>query len=114
MRLAPDGRALRQPFCYRDERTVATKEAADKIIPPFELYQRTGAFPMRINTVYQLLADPAAGIDSRCALGHDAGVRALLAGRAARLGIHARHAHWAGDLENRRLVARCFPHSIFP
>lgn len=65
VRLAPDGRALRDPFCYRDERTVATKEAADRIIPPFDLYQRTGALPLRLNTVYQLLADPAAGIDPR-------------------------------------------------
>ena len=65
VRLSPDGRPLRDPFCYRDERTVATKEAADKIIPPFELYQITGAFPLRLNTVYQLLADPAAGIDAR-------------------------------------------------
>jgi len=65
VRLAPDGRALRQPFCYRDERTAATKEAADKVISPFDLYQRTGAFPLRINTVYQLLADPAGGIDAR-------------------------------------------------
>ncbi len=62
--LAPDGSPLREPFCYRDERTVASKEAADLIIPPFEIYQRTGAFPMRLNTVYQLLADPAAGIDA--------------------------------------------------
>jgi rhamnulokinase len=64
VRLAPDGRPLGQPFCYRDERTAATKEAADKIIPPFELYQITGAFPLRINTAYQLLADPAGGIDA--------------------------------------------------
>jgi len=63
VRVGPDGRALHEPFCYRDERTVASKEAADKIIPPFELYRRTGAFPTRINTMYQLLADPAAGID---------------------------------------------------
>ena len=49
VRLAPDGRALRDPFCYRDERTVATKEAADRIIPPFDLYQRTGARPLRLN-----------------------------------------------------------------
>jgi rhamnulokinase len=62
VRLAPDGSALREPFCYRDERTVATKEAADKLAPPFELFGRTGALPLRINTVYQLLADPAAGI----------------------------------------------------
>jgi rhamnulokinase len=64
VRVGPDGSALREPFCYRDERTVATKEAADKVIPPLELYRRTGAFPTRINTVYQLLADPAAGIDA--------------------------------------------------
>ena len=63
VRLAADGGPLRDPFCYRDERTVATKEAADRIIEPFELYKITGAMPLRINTAYQLLADPAAGID---------------------------------------------------
>ncbi|MGA7340752.1 MAG: FGGY family carbohydrate kinase, partial [Terracidiphilus sp.] len=65
MRLAPDGTLLREPFCYRDERTVASKDAADVLIPPFDLYRRTGTMPLRINTVYQLLADPAAGIDGR-------------------------------------------------
>ena len=65
VRLAPDGKMLREPFCYRDERTVKSKEAADGVISPFDLYQRTGAFPMSINSVYQLLADPAAGIDAR-------------------------------------------------
>jgi rhamnulokinase len=63
VRLAPDGHPLRDPFCYRDERTVATKESADAILPQLELYRRTGALPHRINTMYQLLADPAAGID---------------------------------------------------
>jgi rhamnulokinase len=63
MRLAPDGSLLRAPFCYRDERTIASKEAADAIIPPLHLFERTGTLPHRINTVYQLLADPAAGID---------------------------------------------------
>jgi rhamnulokinase len=65
VRLTHDGAVLREPFCYRDERTTATKEAADRIIPAFDLYQRTGTYPLKINTVYQLLADPAAGIDSR-------------------------------------------------
>ena len=59
--LGPDGRPLRPPFCYRDERTEAVKQAADKRIAPLEIYARTGALPHRINTVYQLLADPAAG-----------------------------------------------------
>ncbi len=45
VRLAPDGTMLREPFCYRDERTVASKEAADAIIAPFDIYQRTGAYP---------------------------------------------------------------------
>lgn len=63
VRIAPDGRPLREPFCYRDERTVPIKEATDAIIASYDLYQRTGAIPLRINTVYQLLADRAAGID---------------------------------------------------
>jgi rhamnulokinase len=59
-RLTPAGGLLHEPFCYRDGRTTATKEAADRIIPPFDLYQRTGTYPLKINTVYQLLADSAA------------------------------------------------------
>ncbi len=63
VRLAPDGSMLSEPFCYRDERTVKIKQAADEVISPFDIYQRTGAFPINLNTVYQLMADPAAGID---------------------------------------------------
>lgn len=65
VRIAPDGSPFREPFCYRDERTVPVKEATDKIIDPFDLYQRTGAIPLRINTIYQLIADRAAHIDAR-------------------------------------------------
>jgi rhamnulokinase len=64
VRLASDGRPLHRPFCYRDERTESMKQATDKLIPPRELYARTGALPYRINTLYQLLADTAAGLDS--------------------------------------------------
>ncbi len=64
VRIGPDGAMLREPFCYRDERTVPAKEAGDRLIEPYELYQRTGALPLRINTAYQLMADPAAGIDA--------------------------------------------------
>src|SRR5580693_3675163 len=62
VRLGPDGGMLGEPFCYRDERTAPTKEAANRIISPFEIYQRTGAYPHNLNSVYQLMADPAAGI----------------------------------------------------
>jgi rhamnulokinase len=65
VRLTPAGKMLREPFCYRDERTTATKEEADRIISPFDLYRHAGTYPLKINTVYQLLADRAAGIDSR-------------------------------------------------
>ena len=65
VRLAPDGSMLCEPFCYRDERTVKTKQAADAIISSFDIYQRTGAIPIGFNTVYQLMADSAAGIDKR-------------------------------------------------
>ena len=63
VRLAPDGQPLGEPFCYRDERTVPSKEAADAIVPNGKLFERTGVLPHRINTVYQLLADPKDHID---------------------------------------------------
>jgi rhamnulokinase len=64
VRLAPDGGAHHEPFCYRDERTVASKQDADALMAPVELYQRTGTLPHRINTLYQLLADPDSGVDA--------------------------------------------------
>jgi rhamnulokinase len=65
VRLGPDGRPLTDPFCYRDERTAPTKTAADHVIAARDLFARTGAQPLRINTVYQLLADPADGVDAK-------------------------------------------------
>ncbi|MFZ1084352.1 MAG: FGGY-family carbohydrate kinase [Terracidiphilus sp.] len=64
VRLDKDGRPLGEPFCYRDERTIAAKDAADLVVAPHELFRQTGAQPLRINTLYQLLADSAAGIDA--------------------------------------------------
>jgi rhamnulokinase len=57
VRLDENGKPFYDPFCYRDERTLASKERADAILPPEEAFRRTGAQPLRINTVYQLLAD---------------------------------------------------------
>ncbi len=65
VRLAPDGKPLGDPFCYRDERSIATKEKVELIAPPLELFRRTGAQPLRLNTLYQLLADSASSIDVR-------------------------------------------------
>ncbi len=60
VRLDANGRPMARPFCYRDERTVAAKEAADRAAAPEWIYRHTGAHPHRLNTVYQLLADEAA------------------------------------------------------
>ncbi|KAA6461074.1 carbohydrate kinase [Acidobacteria bacterium AB60] len=63
VRLNPKGEPLRSPFCYRDERTVRVKEDADRLVDPAWMFAHTGAQPLRINTIYQLLADPASGVD---------------------------------------------------
>ena len=65
VRLKPSGDALHSPFCYRDPRTEKIKEAVDLLVPPRDLYQRTGALPHRINTIYQLVADKASGVPIR-------------------------------------------------
>jgi rhamnulokinase len=57
VRLGPDDRPLGEPFCYRDERTVASKAKADALVSPETLFAQIGAQPLRINTLYQLLAD---------------------------------------------------------
>lgn len=57
VRLNEQGQAVEDPFCYRDERTIAVKDSLDNILAPEELFARTGVQPLRINTVYQLAAD---------------------------------------------------------
>ncbi len=57
VRLDAGGCPLHEPFCYRDERTIAAKRKADDVLPPEEAFRRTGAQPLRINSIYQLLAD---------------------------------------------------------
>jgi rhamnulokinase len=57
VRLDSQGQPLHDPFCYRDERTVPAKQKADSLLAPDEAFRRTGAQPLRINTIYQLLAD---------------------------------------------------------
>ncbi|MFP5235156.1 MAG: rhamnulokinase [Acidobacteriota bacterium] len=61
VRLGESGVALDEPYCYRDERTVRSKAEADKIATPQWAFAKTGAQPLRINTLYQLLADRAEG-----------------------------------------------------
>lgn len=65
VRLDAEGKPLAEPFCYRDERTVAVKEKADRLVAPEQMFRQTGAQPLRINTVYQLMADGAEGLNTR-------------------------------------------------
>ena len=63
-RMGADGQAVADPFCYRDERTVAAERSLHERITPERLRELTGVQLLRINTLYQLhaeaLADPGA------------------------------------------------------
>jgi rhamnulokinase len=62
VRLGKDGRPLSAPYCYRDTRTVAAEEWVRARISDAELFRLTGVQPLRINTLFQLVADNAAGV----------------------------------------------------
>lgn len=65
VQLDEHGRAAEDPFCYRDERTLAAKQAFDALCAPEAQFAQTGVQPMRINTLYQLIADRIAGKPQR-------------------------------------------------
>lgn len=50
------GQLLGDPVAYRDGRTEGMDRLADRLIPPGELYARTGIQKQPFNTLYQLLA----------------------------------------------------------
>jgi rhamnulokinase len=57
VRVGADGKALGDPFCYRDERTVRSEVLLHEEIAPQRLRELTGVQLLRINTLYQLYAD---------------------------------------------------------
>jgi rhamnulokinase len=57
VRVGTDGKALADPFCYRDERTIEAEKLLHRRIAPDRLRQLTGVQLMRINTLYQRYAD---------------------------------------------------------
>ena len=59
VRLAPDGRPVAPPFCYRDERTVVAEPSLHARISAARMRELTGIGILRINTAYQLFADDA-------------------------------------------------------
>jgi rhamnulokinase len=66
VRVDADGRALADPFCYRDERTIEAEEVLHLEIAPERLRECTGVQLLRINTLYQLYADRLQGLPAGC------------------------------------------------
>lgn len=62
VRLDHEGEPMADPFCYRDLRTVAAEELLHKTITPQRMREITAISPMRINTLYQQVADRSAGL----------------------------------------------------
>jgi rhamnulokinase len=62
VRLDSAGIALGPPYCYRDSRTEVAYKHVSKRCSPEQLYRLSGVQPLRINTLYQLVADNLAGI----------------------------------------------------
>jgi rhamnulokinase len=62
VRIDPDGSVPGAPFCYRDPRTEDIFAQLRERGTNAELFRLTGVQPLRINTLYQLMAEQAAGI----------------------------------------------------
>ena len=62
VRLNADGTPLSAPHCYRDIRNEAAEEEVRRRISAEEIFSLSGVQPLRINTLYQLVADGLAGV----------------------------------------------------
>lgn len=62
VRVDTAGKALADPFCYRDERTIKAERALHRRISPEKMRELTGVQLLRINTLYQLYADQLQGL----------------------------------------------------
>lgn len=62
VRVDASGKALDDPFCYRDERTLEAEQSLHRRITPERMRDLTGVQLLRINTVYQMYADRLQGL----------------------------------------------------
>jgi rhamnulokinase len=62
VRLSSGGTPISVPHCYRDIRTEAAEEEVQRHISAEEVFSLSGVQPLRINTLYQLVADRLAGL----------------------------------------------------
>jgi rhamnulokinase len=60
-RLNADGKAIEDPYCYRDVRNIESEERVHEILSANGMRVLTAIGIMRINTLYQLYADKLAG-----------------------------------------------------
>jgi rhamnulokinase len=63
VRLDSAGKPIGNPFCYRDQRNATARAEVHKHISADRLYELSGAQSIPLNTLYQLYADSASGID---------------------------------------------------
>lgn len=61
VQLSPQGKALGDPFCYRDQRCEAAQLALHRRISSSRLRELTGIQIQPLNTLYQLYADQLSG-----------------------------------------------------
>lgn len=64
VRLNEQKSPLGNPYCYRDARTEETFTEMQRRCSNLDLFMRSGVQSLRINTLYQLMADERAGISS--------------------------------------------------
>jgi rhamnulokinase len=65
VRLNEDGLPIAAPHCYRDPRNEVAEVEVRKHISPEELFRLSGVQPLRINTLFQLVADQLAGVPAK-------------------------------------------------
>ncbi|HEY4354107.1 MAG TPA: FGGY-family carbohydrate kinase [Acidobacteriaceae bacterium] len=57
VRLDEQGKPVADPFCYRDERTIAAQQGLHERISEERMRELTGLQILRLNSVYQMFAD---------------------------------------------------------
>ncbi len=62
VRMDKYGAPIAEPFCYRDTRTESVEADLKRRLAPEEMFAMSGVQPLRINTLYQLMADPLSGV----------------------------------------------------
>jgi rhamnulokinase len=65
VRLDAEGKPIADPFCYRDERTIASEAALHRHLSAARMREITGIQLLRLNTAYQMAADPPASRNLR-------------------------------------------------